>query len=65
MTVLRLISCDITGCEEKLLEEEPGKGWPRWGTLQGVQLNGIANPCLCPSHLEKASDFVDRLGARR
>ena len=50
--ILRQIKCDL--CEETATEQAPGDGWPGWGELKGVVLNGAHNPCLCPRHLQIA-----------
>jgi hypothetical protein len=62
MTIRRQIECDIPGCGEKYLEPKSGDGWEGWGVLQGIALNGIDNPSLCPTHLASAAKFVDSIG---
>lgn len=57
--ILRTIKCDI--CGESYTEERDGAGFPGWGSLQGVTLNGTANPTFCPGHLAQVADFVDSL----
>lgn len=59
MTVRRLISCDIPGCDEQHLEIKAGDGWPSWGIFQGIKLNGVENPCLCPKHVSQFASLVD------
>lgn len=61
MTIRRQIACDIPGCQEVCLEAAPGDGWPGWATFNGIALNGIDNPCLCPAHKDAAAAFVDSL----
>lgn len=61
MTIRRQISCDIPGCAERYLETAPGEGWPNWCVFQGIVLNGVENPCLCPSHVATVADHVDSL----
>jgi len=57
--ILRMIKCDICGREER--EAQPNEGWPGWGALQGVALNGVNNPSICPAHLATVAEFVDSL----
>ncbi|HKJ87610.1 MAG TPA: hypothetical protein VKA48_03795 [Gammaproteobacteria bacterium] len=59
MSVRREIHCDV--CGESYLEEAPNAGWPGWGQLQGISLDGADNPHLCPSCLTHAANFVDWL----
>lgn len=57
--IKRIIKCDICGLEM----EEPvaGAGWPGWGGLNGIAMDGVSNPNLCPEHLAATADFVDGL----
>ena len=55
----RSIICAV--CMKKSTEHFPGAGWPGWGNINGVELNGKANPILCPTHLSKVMDFIDGL----
>lgn len=64
MAQLRTVYCDIEGCKQKHEEKSYGDGWPGWGQLHGINLNGNVAPMLCPKHLEYIADFVDRLGHR-
>lgn len=57
--ILRTIKCDL--CGAVYTEQGDGAGFPGWGALQGVTLDGVANPCLCPEHLAAAAGFVDSL----
>lgn len=57
--ILRTIKCDVCGATET--EVQSNSGWPSWGSLNGVSLNGTDNPCLCPMHLARVADFVDRM----
>lgn len=61
MSVLRVIRCDVPGCGTKCTESEPNAGWQGWGALNGVELNGVANPNLCPAHLAQVAEFLDTL----
>lgn len=62
MATLRTVYCDIKGCDHKHEEVAFGAGWPGWGQLSGIELNGMPNPMLCPEHLQYIADFADRLG---
>lgn len=57
MAVKRTITCDV--CEASQEEALPEQGWPGWGAIQGVVLDGIANPNLCPSCLASVMNFID------
>lgn len=59
MTILRQIVCDV--CENTNMEYTANEGWPGWGSLQGIKLDGIENPSLCPTCLECIASFIDRL----
>lgn len=58
---LRLVTCDIPGCPRRYEEAAPGEGFPGWGQLHGIALNGISNPLLCPEHLAKVAAYTDTL----
>lgn len=58
---LRTVTCDIKGCVERYTENQSGDGFPGWGQLNGIALNGVDNPYLCPEHLHKISEFADSL----
>lgn len=57
MSVLRTIKCDICGATET--EAAPGAGWPDWGDIHGIALDGVGNPSLCPRHLAMVADMLD------
>ena len=59
--ILRLVACDIPGCSARHEETTPGEGYPGWGQLHGIVLNGTSNPLLCPKHLAKVADYIDNL----
>lgn len=59
---LRLITCDIVGCNARHEEKTPGEGFPMWGQIHGIVLNGVPNPQLCPTHLSKLAEIADQLG---
>ena len=61
MSQKRVIKCDIPNCPYYREEVEYGGGWEGWGQIQGVALNGKANPDLCPEHLKQTMNFVDKL----
>lgn len=56
--ILRTIHCDVCGMTQT--ENMPGAGWPGWGELRGVQINGAVNPCLCPQHLAVLAQVLDK-----
>ncbi len=58
MPILRTIRCDVCGEEEK--EKQPDAGFPGWGELRGIALDGAENPTLCPEDLGVAAAFIDR-----
>ena len=57
--ITRTIRCDVCGTEYR--EEAEGAGFPGWGQLAGVMMEGVANPSLCPKCLGDVADFTDRL----
>lgn len=57
----RTVTCDIKGCSATMQEKEFGLGFPSWGQLMGIVLNGVPNPMLCPGHLHRVADYVDSL----
>ena len=57
--IKRTIQCDVCGFQET--ESQANAGWPNWGQLNGIELNGNENPYLCPTHLSETADFVDSL----
>lgn len=58
MAIVRTIECCI--CGERYTEKNAGEGFPGWGAIQGIILNGEANPDLCPDHLTKVANFIDK-----
>ena len=58
---LRIITCDIKDCQTRYEEVRTGAGFPGWGQLNGIVLNDIPNPSLCPKHLAQIAAFVDNL----
>lgn len=57
MSVTRTIICDACGASAS--ETAPNEGWSGWGGLQGVAINDIANPQLCPTCLVRVTNFID------
>lgn len=57
----RMISCDIKGCKETLIEKEFGLGFPDWAIFKGIILNGTPEPALCPLHKTIVADFIDEI----
>lgn len=56
---LRLINCEFPGCAETLLEAQEGAGWPGWGHIAGLAVNGAERDLhLCPLHLERVTAFI-------
>jgi hypothetical protein len=41
------------------MEDAPNAGWEGWGQLQGIVLDGVPNPHLCPDCLGSVADYVD------
>jgi len=62
MAIVRTIRCAVCGASHT--EEKEGDGFPGWGELRGVALDGEANPTLCPHHLSEATDFIDSMKQR-
>lgn len=58
MAITRKIKCDV--CAAEADEPAPEAGWQGWGAIQGIALNGVPNPNLCPSCLGKVAEFIDR-----
>lgn len=56
--MLRTIVCGC--CRSKFTERAENEGWPGWGQLMGIVLNGDANPYLCSDCLYAAAEFVDQ-----
>ena len=57
MAILKTIECDV--CKWSLPEHTPNAGFQGWGAIQGVQLNGVDNPTLCPVCLGKVMPVID------
>lgn len=60
--ILQYIKCDVCGKEAR--ETKFGEGFKGWGGLNGITLNEIQNPCLCPEHLREAANYIDTLAKR-
>lgn len=58
MTIKRTITCDICGITEA--EAAPNDGWPGWGSIHGIALNGVPNPTLCPDDMARVAEFIDK-----
>lgn len=58
MAVTRTITCDICGKTEA--ESAPNDGWPGWGSVNGIAIDGIPNPTLCPHDLTRVAEFIDK-----
>lgn len=58
MAITRTITCDI--CCKTATETVPNEGWPGWGGLHGIALNGVTNPTLCPTDLARVAEFIDK-----
>jgi len=54
----RTIVCGACGKREA--EKTQDAGWPGWGRLEGVALNGVPNPHLCHEHLVVAVQAIDQ-----
>lgn len=63
MSVLRTIKCDVKKCNSQYVEQQAGDGWPGWGSLNGIVLDGVTNPSLCPNCLRIIAETADNLGA--
>lgn len=57
--ILRTITCEV--CGQTYTEEAHGNGFPGWGALQGITLDGVDNPTLCPAHKAVLADCLDQL----
>ncbi len=55
--IIRKIECDI--CHVTAEEITANAGWPGWGALHGIELDGVQNPTLCPSCLAKVASYID------
>lgn len=59
MPEMRTLVCDV--CREALSEPAYGEGFANWGAVQGISLDGVSNPVLCPRHLALVAGYVNRL----
>lgn len=59
MAITRTIECDI--CPAMEVEKVANEGWAGWGALNGVAIDGKANPTLCPTCLSKVAAFTDAM----
>jgi hypothetical protein len=59
--IIRIFECDVEGCHEQEQEEYYGSGINTWGSFQGLSLNGIANPLLCPKHKIELANKLDSM----
>jgi len=57
--ILRLIQCDV--CGKDYTENAEGAGFPGWGALHGIVLDGIHNPSLCPKCLAEVACYVNKM----
>lgn len=55
----RTIICDV--CGKQQTEKTPGEGWRGWGHVNGVILDGVETPSLCPTHLAKVMEYIEEL----
>lgn len=56
---IRIIRCCVCGKEQR--ESGTGHGWPGWGSLNGVELDGEPNPDVCPDHKKPLADLLDKM----
>lgn len=56
---VRYIECAV--CGERAEEPGEGFGFPGWGGLHGIELDGEKNPSLCPRHLAPLADLLDAM----
>jgi hypothetical protein len=59
--IIRIFKCDVEGCEKQEQEETYGNGISTWGAFQGIVLNGVSNPYLCPKHKAELADKLDAM----
>lgn len=57
--IKRTVFCTV--CRAQHTEDSEGAGFPNWGQLHGVALDGDANPHLCPACLDKTAQFLDEV----
>jgi hypothetical protein len=61
MSVLRTIQCDMPKCSNAYQEKASNEGFPGWGSINGVMLNGITNPNCCPDCKDKIMTYIDEV----
>lgn len=59
MPIIRTFKCDVCGKEQ--IEPVPGYGVVGWGSLNGINFNGVDNPILCPDHKAQLADLMDKV----
>lgn len=59
MSIKKTVCCDI--CGKEYTEKNPNDGFPNWGQIMGINLNGTDNPYVCPYHLAEVADFIDNM----
>ena len=59
MAIIRTIQCAV--CKTSEVEKKHGDGFHGWGSLEGIELDGEANPTLCQRHLAHVADYLDKL----
>lgn len=59
MAIRRSMICDVCGVTE--IEPKPNEGWKGWCGIQGVSLNGVDNPNLCPTCTVKVMAVIDKM----
>ena len=57
MAITRTIGCDV--CGATAAEAQPNAGWPGWGHVAGIALDGVPNPNLCPECLAQVAHYID------
>lgn len=60
MAISRTIMCDR--CGSHAMEPAPNAGWSGWASIQGVRLNGVDNPNICPRCVEVVMRVIDEGG---
>jgi hypothetical protein len=61
MAIERTIVCDVCGAAEK--EPERDSGFVGWGAVQGVALNEMPNPTVCPLCMRAVMQALERIVA--
>ena len=62
MPMLRTFKCDL--CDKTETEAEYGEGVNNWGQFNGIILDGVSNPMMCPSHVKQVADVIDKIKRR-